>query len=65
VVGRQIADINLPEGTTIGAIVRDDKVYIAHDDIVIETDDHVIMFMVDKKHIAELEKLFQVGLTFF
>jgi trk system potassium uptake protein TrkA len=65
VVGKQIEDIDLPEGTTIGAIVRDDKVFIAHDDIVIETDDHVIMFMVDKKHIPELERLFQVGLTFF
>jgi trk system potassium uptake protein TrkA len=65
VVGKQIEDIDLPEGTTIGAIVRDEKVYIAHDDIVIETDDHVIIFMVDKKRIPELERLFQVGLTFF
>jgi len=65
VVGKQIEDIDLPEGTTIGAIVRDNKVFIAHDDIVIETDDHVIMFLVDKKRISELERLFQVGLTFF
>ena len=65
VVGKQIGDIDLPEGTTIGAIVRDNKVFIAHDDIVIETDDHVIMFLVDKKRISELERLFQVGLTFF
>lgn len=65
VVGKQIEDIDLPEGTTIGAIVRDNKVFIAHDDIVIETDDHVIMFLVDKKRIPELERLFQVGLTFF
>ena len=65
VVGKQIEDIDLPEGTTIGAIVRDNKVFIAHDDIVIETDDHVIMFLVDKKRIAELERLFQVGLNFF
>ncbi|MDC1527743.1 Trk system potassium transporter TrkA [Gammaproteobacteria bacterium] len=65
VVGKQIGDIDLPEGTTIGAIVRDNKVFIAHDDIVIETDDHVIMFLVDKNRISELERLFQVGLTFF
>ena len=65
VVGRKIEDIPLPQGTTIGAIVRDDKVHIAHDDIVIETDDHLILFLVDKKHIPEVEKLFQVGLTFF
>lgn len=65
VVGKQIEDIALPEGTTIGAVVRDNKVFIAHDDFVIETDDHVIMFLVDKKRIPELERLFQVGLTFF
>jgi len=65
VVGKQVEDIALPEGTTIGAVVRDNKVFIAHDDFVIETDDHVIMFLVDKKRIPELERLFQVGLTFF
>ena len=65
VVGRAIEDIPLPEGTTIGAIVRDNKVFIAHDNIVIETDDHVILFVVDKKRLPELERLFQVGLTFF
>ncbi|MEX2365295.1 MAG: Trk system potassium transporter TrkA [Pseudohongiellaceae bacterium] len=65
VVGRAIEDIDLPEGTTIGAIVRNDKVIIAHDDIVVETDDHVIMFLVDKKRIPEVERLFQVSFTFF
>jgi len=65
VVGKKIEDINLPTGTTIGAIVRDDKVFIAHDDVVIETDDHVILFLVDKSHISDIERLFQVGLTFF
>lgn len=65
VVGRAIEDIKLPEGTTIGAIVRDNKVIIAHDDIVVETDDHVILFLVDKKQIPEVERLFQVGFTFF
>jgi len=65
VVGKKIEDIDLPTGTTIGAIVRDDKVFIAHDDVVIETDDHVILFLVDKSHISDIERLFQVGLTFF
>jgi trk system potassium uptake protein TrkA len=65
VVGKKIEDIDLPDGSTIGAIVRDDKVFIAHDDVVIETDDHVILFLVDKSQIADLERLFQVGLTFF
>ena len=64
VVGRAIEDIKLPPGTTIGAIVRDKEVVIAHHDTVIESDDHVILFVVDKKCISEVERLFQVGITF-
>jgi len=65
VVGKAIEDIDMPEGTTIGAIVRDSEVLIAHDDIVVQTDDHVILFAVDRKRIPEVERLFQVGLGFF
>mgnify|MGYP001080071556 FL=1 len=65
VVGRCIEEIDLPPGTTIGAIIRGNEVLIAHDDLVIENDDHVILFLVDKRRIAEVERLFQVGLAFF
>ncbi len=65
VVGRAIEDIDLPEGTTIGAIVRDDQVLIAHDHTVVESDDHVILFLVNRKTIPEVERLFQVGFSFF
>lgn len=65
VVGKAIEDIDLPEGTTIGAIVREDEVLIAHDNTVVEPDDHVILFLVDRKRIPEVERLFQVGFSFF
>jgi trk system potassium uptake protein TrkA len=65
VVGRMIEQISLPPGTTIGAIIREDEVLIAHDDTLILSGDHVIMFLVDKKYIREIERLFQVGLAFF
>jgi trk system potassium uptake protein TrkA len=65
VVGRTIEEIKLPEGTNIGAIVRGEEVIIAHHDTVIESDDHVILFLSDKKCIQEVERLFQVGVTFF
>ncbi len=64
VVGRQIDELKLPYGTTIGAIVRGDEVIIAHHNTVIEPEDHVILFLIDKKHISDVEKLFQVGITF-
>lgn len=65
VVGLRLDEIPLPEGTTIGAIVRDNQVLIAHDHVRVQQDDHVILFLVDKSRIREVEKLFQVGLTFF
>ncbi|MFP6815735.1 MAG: Trk system potassium transporter TrkA [Pseudomonadales bacterium] len=65
VVGRAIKDVALPPGTSIGAIVRGDDVYIAHDDVMVESGDHVILFLVDKKQVAAVERLFQVGITFF
>ena len=49
VVGRTIDEIKLPPGTTIGAMVRGEEVIIAHHDTVIESDDHVILFLVDKR----------------
>ncbi|MBV4464676.1 Trk system potassium transporter TrkA [Pseudomonas sp. SWRI79] len=65
VIGKAIENIGLPPGTTIGAIIRDEEVIIAHDNTVIEAGDHVILFLVDKKHIRDVEKLFHVGLSFF
>ena len=90
VVGRKVADIKLPKGASIGAIVRglpttegrdpgeddgkkkargassnpDAQVLIAHHDTVIETGDHVILFVINKKLIHQVEELFQVGVGF-
>jgi trk system potassium uptake protein TrkA len=65
VVGRRLDEIDLPEGVTIGTIVRGKEVHIAHRHIVVETDDHVVLFLVDKQQIHTVERLFQVGLHFF
>ena len=64
VVGRRIEEIRMPAGSTIGAIVRGDEVIIVHHDTVIEAEDHLILFIVDKKKTREVEKLFQVGFSF-
>ena len=57
-------EIDLPPGSAIVALVRDDKVIIAHHDTVIETDDHVIIFLTDRRKIDRIEQLFQVGVSF-
>ncbi|MGB1090700.1 MAG: Trk system potassium transporter TrkA [Oceanobacter sp.] len=65
VVGRRVKEIQLPPGTTIGAIVRGDEVIMGTSEVMVESDDHVILFVMNKKHIPEVERLFQVGLGFF
>ena len=65
VVGRTVEQVELPKGTTIGAIIRGEEVIMAHHDIVIENEDHLILFLLDKNKFNAVEKLFQVGVTFF
>jgi trk system potassium uptake protein TrkA len=71
VIGRRIEDIELPRGVTIGAVVRvsgngaAQKVLIAHHDTVIEPEDHLILFVANKRLIPKIEKLVQVGVGFF
>jgi trk system potassium uptake protein TrkA len=64
VVGRKVEDIELPKGAAIVTVVRNGQVIIAHHDTVIEKDDHVILFLTDRRKIENLEKLFQVGVSF-
>jgi trk/ktr system potassium uptake protein len=65
VVGRRIDEIDLPRGATIGAIVRGEEVIMGHHDLVIEAEDHVIVFVIDKVMVRKVEKLFQVNIGFF
>ena len=78
VVGRKVEEIELPKGATIAAIVRrhtspantlgrgsvKDEVIIAHHDTLIQAEDHVIVFAVNKRIVPHVEKLFQVGVGF-
>lgn len=69
VVGRQLSELSLPEGASIGAIVREGKrgpeVLIGDASLVVEDQDHVIIFLTDKSHTRKVEQLFQVGIAFF
>lgn len=65
VVGRKLSEIKLPRGTHIGAIVRDSKVKIAENELLIEAEDHVVLFVSDKRDIGAVERLFQEGTSFF
>ena len=68
-VGRRIEEIKLPKGSAIGAIVRvqgaTSEVLMPRHDTMIQTDDHIIVFIPDKRDVRQVEKLFQVSATFF
>ncbi|MGH8308365.1 MAG: TrkA C-terminal domain-containing protein, partial [Steroidobacteraceae bacterium] len=61
VVGRAVGEIPLPEGASIGAIVRGDEVIMAHHDTAIREGDHVIVFISDRRHVEAVERLFVGG----
>jgi len=63
-VGRAISEIELPSSASIGVVVRGPEVLVAHHDLIIEAEDHLIVLITDKKQIADVENLFQVGITF-
>ena len=64
VVGRAVENIRLPPGTSINAILRDGRVMQAHHDTVIETDDHIILFIADRRQTEEVARMFQVDVQF-
>ncbi|EED34290.1 K+ transport system, NAD-binding component [Luminiphilus syltensis NOR5-1B] len=64
VIGRRLDELKLPNGVGVGAILRGEEVVIAHSDVVVEPDDHVILFLTDRSQISAVEKLFAVGFGF-
>lgn len=65
VVGRLVDDIRWPVGARMAAVIRDEVVLIAAPDLRIEANDHVIVFLSNKKKTRDLERLFQVSAIYF
>jgi len=63
VIGRSLDELELPSAATIGGIVRGDKLLIAHHDLIIEPNDHVIIFVMDKAQLPQVEALFRTAAT--
>lgn len=64
VIGRTLAEIALPPSCLITAIMRHEKVYISHPELVLKAGDHVILLVLKKRYIRQVETLFQVNLSF-
>jgi trk system potassium uptake protein TrkA len=64
IIGRRLDEIPLPPSTFIAAIVRDEKVYIAHREMVLKAEDHIILLLLERRYLRQVESLFQVNLTY-
>ncbi|MGY6588327.1 MAG: Trk system potassium transporter TrkA [Wenzhouxiangella sp.] len=64
VVGKRIEEIDLPASVSIGGIIRGEEVIIAHHDVMIQNDDHVVLFVADQRDIPRVERLFSVDAVF-
>ena len=65
VVGRAVREIKLPPGASIAAIVRAGQVLNVQADTMIASKDHIIIFLVEKRRIKDVERLFQVDVSYF
>ena len=79
VVGRKVSELQLPREVHIGLIVRglpelpdtpteglpEPEVIIPRSATVIESNDHVVFFLPNKRLVRDVEKLFRVSATFF
>ena len=64
-VGRRVDAIEWPAGALLGAVVRGQEVLMAHHDLVLESEDHLILFVAEKNTVRKIEKLLQVNASFF
>ncbi len=58
VIGRRIKDLELPEGVVLGAVVRDQELLMGSKNLVIETNDHILLMLTDVSKIHKVESLF-------
>ncbi len=65
VVGRRVDQIKLTTDVVIGAVVRGEQTLMATPDLELAAEDHVIIFLMNKRSLAEVERLFQVNVGFF
>jgi trk system potassium uptake protein TrkA len=69
IIGKRVEQIELPRGVTIGAVVRGAgeraQVLMAHHDTEIQAEDHLLVFVENKRQMQRIERMFSVGVGFF
>ena len=57
--GKPIEDIPLPERVSIGAVIRNGSLMMPNSDIDLAINEHLIIFLANKKMMSEVEILFK------
>ena len=57
--GKSVKEINLPEGASIGAVVRHGELMMPESDVELCLNDHLIVFLANKNMMSEIEVLFK------
>ena len=65
VVGKKVSELEIPSGCRIGAIYREGKVILLNEDVSIQSNDRLIIYLLHKKDFSKLAKLLQVSIGFF
>lgn len=65
VVGRTLEELELPPSANVVGLIRGERLLIAHHDVVVEPDDHLIVFLHNKRELPKLEALFRAEATWF
>ncbi len=64
-VVRSLEELELPPSANVVGVVRGEKLLIAHHDVIVEPNDHLIVFLHDKRELPQLESLFRAEATWF
>ncbi|CEK09492.1 Trk system potassium transporter TrkA [Legionella hackeliae] len=64
VVGRSLSQIELPPSSFIAAVMREEKLIMPSPELVMQSGDHVILLLLKRRYVRQIESLFQVSLTF-
>jgi len=62
--GKDLSEINIPDGISIGAIIRGGSVIAPSDDLLIKTGDHIVLLS-ERSALGDVEKLFRVSMDYF
>ncbi len=63
-VGRPLAEVKMPAGALVAAVVREGKVFIPGGTTVVQPGDHLVIFLL-RKVLRKVEKLLTVSLEYF